>query len=70
MVIFKCAGSGNPEPFYSWKTPDNRTLTGNNTLVVLLRDSRQFDVYTCITSNLVGFASRNITLKQLRKLKN
>ena len=65
-VTFTCAADGNPLPFYSWKTPDNQTLTGS-TLVVKLQSSREFGVYACITNNVHGKSTRNITLQQLCK---
>ena len=65
VVTFTCNTDGNPEPVYSWKTPDNRVSSGNNTLVVVLHSSRQFGMYTCITSNAHGHTARNITLQQL-----
>ena len=65
-VTFTCSANGDPLPVYSWKTPDNHTSTGH-TLVVRLQSSRQFGVYSCITSNVHGNSSGNITLRQLCK---
>ena len=66
-VTFTCTADADPAPEYSWKTPDNRTLIGNGTLVVVLYNSLQFGVYTCVISNTHGQTTRNITLQQLCK---
>lgn len=64
-VTLKCNGDGNPPPEYSWKTPDNQTITGNSTLVLSLHSSQQFGVYSCTVINVHGKDDRDVTLRQL-----
>ncbi|KAG7255243.1 hypothetical protein CRUP_017165, partial [Coryphaenoides rupestris] len=56
-LLLNCTAYSNPSPVYSWRCPDNSTVSNHSVLTIHSAGFNHGGQYVCVTSNNQGSAS-------------